>query len=1103
MAALRRNTVAPRLAAGLILSLLLCAGAVAAARQTVLLWPSGAPGTSDRTAAETVRITDQGEHVVSNVHAPSISVFLPTPDKATGTAVIVIPGGGHTELWMDHEGYRVAEFLADHGVAAYVLKYRLAHAPGSTYTVEGDALADVQRAIRVVRSRASEWSLDPDQVGVMGFSAGGELAALAGTAAADGGVANSSDPVERVSARPRFQALLYPAIPQRGMNLSPDTPPAFLLGGAADQPAISQGLAELYLALRRAGAHAELHIYDGVGHGFGIRPGNTGPVAAWPTQFLEWLDQQGLAKRRLHADARRAAFNEGWRFFRGDVSGGESPGFNDDRWLEVRLPHDWAIEGPFDSAQNPHTAALPISGFGWYRKTFRLPPQGDRRYYSVEFDGAMSNSRVWLNGHELGGRPYGYIGFAFDLTPYLESGDKPNVLAVRLAPEANSSRWYPGAGIYRNVWLDSTGPVHVARWGTYVTTPAVTPESATVAVKTTLRNRLATPARISVRSVVVDGDGHPVAHGEQKIDIPPSGEITAAAQLRIHRPQRWDIDQPWLYSLVTELRDGTTVVDRYETPFGVRTVAFDRQRGFLLNGRALKLHGVCLHHDLGALGAAVSRRAIERQLQIMKAAGVNALRTSHNPPAPELLELADRLGFLVIDEAFDMWRTPKVPNGYSKYFDEWSERDLRDMVRRDRNHPSIILWSIGNEIPEQRDPDGWKEARRLTGFFHQEDPTRPTTSAFNQWEDAIRNKLADEVDIPGFNYQPMQYQAILKDHPSWVIYGSETASCVSSRGVYHLPLEKYDKHPSLQISGYDIIAPRWAYCPDVEFAAQDALPAVLGEFVWTGFDYLGEPTPYFPNEGDTSHDWPARSSYFGMVDLAGFPKDRYFLYQSRWSKKPMVHVLPHWNWQGHEGQDIPVMVYSNAEEVELSLNGASLGRKKTLSEPVDLPVGAKVSETGTFRSKYRLLWQVPYRPGILAATAYAGGTMVAHEEVRTAGVPAQISLIADRSVIQTDGDDLSFITVRVEDEGGNLCPLADNLVSFRVSGAARIEAVDNGNAATVEPFHADQRKAFNGLALLIVRSKSGASGPIAVAASGDGLTAGHVDLMAEATSRLQ
>jgi beta-galactosidase len=424
------------------------------------------------------------------------------------------------------------------------------------------------------------------------------------------------------------------------------------------------------------------------------------------------------------------------------------------------------------------------------------------------------------------------------------------------------------------------------------------------------------------------------------------------------------------------------------------------------------------------------------------------------------------------------------------------------MVQRDRNHPSIILWSIGNEIPEQRDPDGWKEARRLTGFFHQEDPTRPTTSAFNQWEDAIRNKLADEVDIPGFNYQPMQYQAILKDHPNWVIYGSETASCVSSRGVDHLPLEKYDKHPSLQISGYDIIAPRWAYCPDVEFAAQDALPAVMGEFVWTGFDYLGEPTPYFPNDGDASHDWPARSSYFGMVDLAGFPKDRYFLYQSRWSKKPMVHVLPHWNWQGREGQDIPVMVYSNAEEVELSLNGVSLGRKKTLSEPVDLPVGAKVSKTGTFRSKYRLLWQVPYQPGILVATAYAGGTVVAHQEVRTAGVPARISLIADRPVIQADGDDLSFITVRVEDEGGNLCPLADNLVSFRVSGAARIEAVDNGDAATVEPFHADRRKAFNGLALLIVRSKSGASGPIAVAASGDGLTAGHVDIMAEATSRL-
>ena len=554
---------------------------------------------------------------------------------------------------------------------------------------------------------------------------------------------------------------------------------------------------------------------------------------------------------------------------------------------------------------------------------------------------------------------------------------------------------------------------------------------------------------------------------------------------------------PYLYTLVSEVMNGDKVIDRYTTPFGVRTIAFTKESGFLLNGRRMKLHGVCLHHDLGALGAAVNRRATERQLQIMKAAGVNAIRTSHNPPSPELLELCDRMGLLVMDEAFDMWRIAKVPNGYSKYFDQWSERDLRDMVRRDRNHPSIILWSIGNEIPEQKQPDGWKEAKRLANFFHEEDPTRPTTSAFNQWKDAIRNQMADQVDIPGFNYQPMQYEKIMKDHPQWVIFGSETASCVSSRGTYHLPLDKYEKHPSLQLSSYDIIAPPWAYCPDVEFSYQDSLPNVLGEFVWTGFDYLGEPTPYFGEHADNSRDWPARSSYFGMVDLAGFPKDRYYLYQSVWTETPMVHVLPHWNWQGREAQNIPVMVYSNADEVELFLNGKSLGRKKTFAEPVELPVGKNVSADAKFASKYRLLWQVPFRPGTLKAVGYRGGKEVSSEEVRTASAPAKVKLIPDRTVLQADGDDLSFVTVRIEDKDGNLCPMADNLVQFRVAGAGEVAAVDNGNAATVEPFHADHRKAFNGLALLIVRSRAGQPGAIEVTATSEGLSQDNVQLSAQ------
>jgi beta-galactosidase len=786
-------------------------------------------------------------------------------------------------------------------------------------------------------------------------------------------------------------------------------------------------------------------------------------------------------------DTRRTSFNDDWRFFLGDAPAAEQAEFDDSHWTPLRLPHDWAIDGPFDSALNPHTGALPISGTGWYRKTFKLPPGAVRRYYSIEFDGAMSNSRVWLNGHELGGRPYGYIGFAFDLTPFLHA-DASNVIAVRLTPEPDSSRWYPGAGIYRNVWLYSTGPVSVAHWGTYVTTPNVSRSSATVAVKTELLNRLSDESMLTVRSSVVDVNGQTVAHIDTRARLPGSGSQTLATRLTLQRPRLWDIDDPYLYSLITELISNGEVVDRYVTPFGVRTIAFDPNKGFALNGRALKLHGVCLHHDLGALGAAVNRRAIERQLQIMKAAGVNAVRTSHNPPAPELLEYADRMGLLVLDEAFDMWRIPKVPNGYSKYFDEWSERDLRDMVRRDRNHPSVIMWSIGNEIPEQKSPDGWQEARRLTKLFHEEDPTRPTTSAFNNWDDAIRNKLADEVDVPGFNYKPTFYQRIHKEHPKWIIYGSETASCVSSRGTYHLPLEKYEKHPSLQISSYDIIAPRWAYCPDAEFEAQEALPALLGEFVWTGFDYLGEPTPYFGEKVDVSHDWPSRSSYFGMVDLAGFPKDRYYLYQSVWSRKPMVHVLPHWNWEGRESQEIPVMVYSNAEEVELQLNGKSLGRKKTLAAKVTLPVGPNISPSREFGSKYRLLWPVPFQPGALTAIGYTAGKEVARDEVSTAGPPARIRLVADRNVLEADGNDLSFVTVRIEDQEGHLSPLADNMVSFQVWGAGKIAAVDNGNPATVEPFHARYRKAFNGLALLIVRSSPGEAGQIQVVATGAGLT---------------
>jgi beta-galactosidase len=791
---------------------------------------------------------------------------------------------------------------------------------------------------------------------------------------------------------------------------------------------------------------------------------------------------------------RRVSFNQGWKFFKGDAPDAEKPGFNDSAWRTVELPHDWAIEGPFALEYGPSQGALPYYGTGWYRKRFTLPVGASDKRYSIEFDGAMSNAKVWLNGTELGGRPYGYISFSFDLTPNLKFHGAENVIVVRLTPEKDSSRWYPGAGIYRNVWLDVTSPVHVARWGTYLTTPEISDASAALDIKTDIRNGRDTGFKVTLETLILDTAGKEVAKTTNDVNLTPNESTTTEAKLQVKNPERWDISRPYLYRAVSVVKDGSNILDRYETAFGIRTAVFDKDKGFLLNGKPVKLQGVCLHHDLGALGSAVNRRATERQLQIMKSMGVNAIRTSHNPPSPELLDLCDRLGLLVMDEAFDMWRIPKVKNGYAKYFDEWSDRDLRDMLHRDRNHPSIIMWSIGNEIPEQGKPDGAGIAEHLTSICHREDPTRPTTSAFDQWPAAIKNGMAAQVDLPGFNYKPMHYGEVLAGHPNWIILGTETASTVSSRGVYHLPLEKYNKHPSLNLTSYDIIVPPWATLPDVEWDGEDKNPKVLGEFVWTGFDYLGEPTPYFM--GKDSKDWPSRSSYFGAVDLAGFPKDRYYLYQSRWTTKPMVHVLPHWNWPGYEGKDIPVMAYTNCDEVELFVNGKSLGRKQRFGEPVTLPVGPNSSKDLKFATKYRLMWNVPYEPGSLKLVGYKDGKIAATDEMKTAGAPAKIELIPDRQAIQADGQDLSFVTVRIVDANGVFCPIADNLVQFQVTGAGRIAAVDNGNPATTELFQADNRKAFNGLALLIVRSNHGQSGPIEVTATSQGLVTAKVDLTA-------
>jgi beta-galactosidase len=797
-------------------------------------------------------------------------------------------------------------------------------------------------------------------------------------------------------------------------------------------------------------------------------------------------------------DRERASFDRDWRFFLGDPMGVVRPDFDDSAWRLLDVPHDWAIEGDFDPRFDPHTGGLDVAGVGWYRKHFKLTP-GDRRV-AIEFDGVMANAHVFLNGHELGSRPYGYIGFGFDLTPYLNRGQGDNVLAVRVAPEDKASRWYPGAGIYRHVWLDQTSDVHVARWGTFVRATRAAEELATVAVRTEIVNERESPVDVTVENVIVDASDRAIDAESTTRRVLPGATDAAETSADIARPHRWDVGDPYRYAVVTTVSEGVRVVDRVRTPFGIRDLKFDPAKGLSLNGRPLKFQGVCMHHDLGALGAAVSARAIERRLQLLKAMGANAIRTSHNPPAPELLDASDRLGLLVMDEAFDQWRKPKTKNGHGKYFDTWAERDLRDMIRRDRNHPSIALYSIGNEVLEQADPEGAGIAHQLTQVCHEEDPTRPVTAAFNQAEYAIRNGLAGEVDVPGFNYQARGYDKIAGEHPEWAIVGSETSSTVSSRGVYHFPIERYEKHSSHEITSYDVVGPRWAYPPDVEFDAQEKFPSVLGEFVWTGFDYLGEPTPYFWQRGGPQaapEDWPARSSYFGIIDLAGFPKDRYFLYQSVWTHEPMVHVLPHWTWPGREGQPTPVMVYTNAEEAELSLDGKSLGRQRRGAQPVALPLApppVKGTSGATFASKYRMLWQVPYAPGTLRAVAFNGGQPVASAEVRTAGPPARVRVAADRNEIHADGDDLAFLTVRVEDKDGNLCPQAGNLVRFQIEGPGRIAAVDNGDPATVERFVASERHAFGGLALVIVRPNRGQTGALRVVSTSEGLEGAETQL---------
>jgi beta-galactosidase len=781
-----------------------------------------------------------------------------------------------------------------------------------------------------------------------------------------------------------------------------------------------------------------------------------------------------------------------WKFKRGNLSDGADPALDDGDWETVRAPHDWAIEGPFERESDlqhlaiyedgerkekdhtGRTAGLPHVGVAWYRREIEVPP-GKRVF--VEFDGVMSHSTVYVNGEEAGSWPYGYASFRFDVTDLVRPGEQ-NLLAVRVDNKPCASRWYPGAGIYRHVRLVTTDPVHVAGWGTCVTTPRVERDRATVRLRTTVSNHSEGAREGRLVTNLLGPDGAEVGQASTEATFEDTTEVEQ--RFNLHDPLRWDLDRPALYTAVSRVMVEGEETDRYETRFGLRDLEFDPTEGFFLNGRHVKLNGVCMHHDLGALGAAVNRRAIERQLEKLEEMGCNAIRTAHNPPAPEVLELCDEMGILVIDEAFDEWRVAKVDNGYHTLFDEWAERDLRALIRRDRNHPCVIMWSIGNEIGDQHEQDGGQTARWLTGICHEEDPTRPVTAGFNAPDAAIENGLAAAVDIPGWNYEMERYEKFHRKHPNWTMYGSETESCVSSRGEYCFPVEEERglTRESLHVTSYDLAAPPWGYSPDYEFAAQEDCHSMLGQFTWTGWDYLGEPTPY-------KTQWPSRSSYFGIIDLAGFPKDRFYLYRSHWSDRDTLHLLPHWNWEGKGGEVVPVHCYTSYERAELFVNGTSQGRRQK-------------DEAAVF-GRYRLIWdEVRYEPGELKVVALdAEGEPVAQEVVRTAGEPARVRVDPDRSTIRADGTDLCFVTARIEDEEGNLCPRMDDPVEFTVEGPAEIAGVDNGDQTSVEPFQAPRRHAFNGLCLLILRSVKDRPGEVIVRAETKGLEVGETRIETE------
>jgi beta-galactosidase len=773
-------------------------------------------------------------------------------------------------------------------------------------------------------------------------------------------------------------------------------------------------------------------------------------------------------------------FCDNWKFYLGDDANAKEKSFDDSQWRTLNLPHDWSIEGEFsnDYPATPGGGALP-GGIGWYRKRFTVPESYKDKLVFIDFDGVYRNSEVWINGRYLGKRPYGYISFRYELTPYLSYGDEENIIAVRVDNSLQpNSRWYSGSGIYRSVWLTVTDNLFVDHWGTYVTTPGVSRQSATVHINTMIRNTSVHDRQFTLTTTIYNAEGEAVDSVSSDGLITKKSILEVDQDITVTKPSLWSVENPSLYRAASRIEWEAALYDDYETAFGIRYFSFDRNRGFMLNGKKVKIKGVCNHHDLGCLGAAVNTRALERQLEILKEMGCNGIRTSHNPPAPELLDLCDRMGFIVMDEAFDMWKIKKTSYDYHMSWDEWYKRDLEDMVLRDRNHPSVFIWSIGNEIQEQWDSTGTEMARELAAIVRNIDNTRPITSACNFTDPSNYIIKSGALDLIGYNYHEKEFTSFRSRFPGQKFIAAETTSAIATRGHYDMPSDsirvwpvRWDipikGNPDFTCSSYDNCHVGWGSTHEATWKIIREYDYLTGLYIWTGFDYLGEPTPY---------TWPARSSYFGIIDLAGFPKDAYYMYRSQWTDKPVLHVFPHWNWE--KGDTIDVWVYTNCSEVKLSLNNKSLGTKKMM--PDDL----------------HLVWKVPYAPGKLSAAGKTKNKEIITKDIKTAGAPSKIMLETDRDTISADGRDMAFVTVKITDDNGTLVPYASNLVSFKIKGAGFIAGVDNGLQTSHEPFKANYRKAFNGMCLTVIQSDKN-TGEIVLKAISEGLQPASVIIQAK------